>query len=89
MQQLWPCIQTPAVSTVRRLLLLQRTVEYVSIDRKRVRTILTWFRTPERHTINSNSKTTTTRNTWSLQQRSSNGLANDILDLLYCDGRGC
>jgi len=88
-RRLWPCIQTPAVSTVRRLLLLQRTVEYVSIDRKRVRTVLTWFRTPGRHTTNSNSKTTTTRNTWSLRQRSSNGLANDILDLRYCDGRGC
>ena len=47
-----------------------------------VRTVLirSRFRAPERRTINSNLKMTTTRNTWSRRQRSWNGLAHET----YC-----
>jgi SGF29 tudor-like domain len=51
-----------------------------SIDRvESVRTVLTRsrYRPLEPRTTNSNLKTTTTRNTWSRQQRSWNGLAHD------------
>jgi len=54
-----------------------------SIDRvESVRTVLirSRFRAPERRTINSNLKMTTTRNTWSRRQRSWNGLAHET----YC-----
>ena len=52
-----------------------------SIDRvESVRTILTRsrYRALERRITNLNLKTTTTRNTWSLRQRSWNGLAHDM-----------
>jgi SGF29 tudor-like domain len=55
----------------------------VSVDqlRKHFRIALTRGRIPGRHTTNSNLKTTTIKNTWYRQRRSSNGPGSEILDL--------